>query len=107
MPVAYPPPPFRGALLRRAAGLWLLLRLGIVGLGLMLELAPLAELVWLTAPAAGFLTLFAAWLTMFDARRRGEVLFLTDLGVPAAVLAIVAMVPPALGELLVRGLGMV
>jgi hypothetical protein len=97
-----PPPPFRGALLRRAAGLWLLLRAGIVVLGSLLDLAPPAQLVFLTAPAAGFLVLLVIWLTLFDARRRGEVLFLADLGVAPDALVLLALAPPLVAELVLR-----
>ena len=103
--LVFPPPPFRAALLRRAAGLWLLLRVGVVVIGLLTGLAPLHDLIVFTAPAAGFMALLAAWLTMFDARRRGEALFLADLGVSPGVLVLVALAPPVGGEALVRLLG--
>lgn len=95
------PSRFRNALLRRAAGLWLLLRVAIVTVGLLVEV-PLPELVVLTVPAAGSVVLLAAWLTMFDARRRGENLWLADLGVGPASLLAIALAPPLLGELGVR-----
>jgi hypothetical protein len=101
-PVTLPPPPFRGTLLRRAAGLWLLLRAGIVAVGLLLNLAPLDQLVFLTAAAAGFVVLLAAWLTMFDARRRGETLWLANLGVGPGVLLLMVLVPPIAAELGMR-----
>jgi len=103
--LVFPPPPFRAVLLRRAAGLWLLLRAGVVVVGLLAGLAPLPDLIVFTAPAAGFMALLAAWLTMFDARRRGEALFLADLGVSPGVLVLVALAPPVGGEAIVGLLG--
>jgi hypothetical protein len=103
----FPPPPFRAALLRRAAGLWLLLRAAVLVVGLLVGLAPLRDLIFFSAPAAGFVALLAAWLTMFDARRRREPLFLADLGVSPGLLAVLALVPPIVGEGIVRLLGSV
>jgi hypothetical protein len=79
-----------------------LLRAGVVVIGVLVSLAPLHDLIVLTTPAAGFMALLAAWLTLFDARRRGEALFLADLGVPSGVLVLVALGPPAAGEAIVR-----
>jgi hypothetical protein len=95
------PSRFRNALLRRSAGLWLLLRVAIVTIGLLVEV-PLPELVFLTVPAAGFVGLLVAWLTLFDARRRGETLWLADLGVAPAALLAIALAPPLVAELGVR-----
>jgi hypothetical protein len=92
------PPPFRLALLRRAAVLWLVIRLAIIVVGTLAQ-APIRELVFPTLGAAGFLVLLTAWLTMFDARRRGEALFLADLGVPHRALLAAALAPPLLSEL--------
>jgi hypothetical protein len=91
------PPPFRLVLLRRAAVLWLVIRLGIVVVGTLAQV-PIRELVFPTPGAAGFLVLLTAWLTMFDARRRGEALFLADLGVPPRALLAAALLPPLLSE---------
>lgn len=92
-------------MLRRGAGLWLLLRLGILALGFLLDVAPVRELVFLTAPAAALVAGLATWMTLFDARRRGESLYLADLGVPARGVTLLAAAAPVAGELLVRTLG--
>ena len=85
--------------------MWLLLRVGVLVVGLLVGLAPLRDLIFFTAPAGGFVALLAAWLTMFDARRRGESLFLADLGVSPGVLVMVALGPPVVGEAVVGLLG--
>jgi len=82
-----------------------LLRVGVLVVGLLVGLAPLRDLIFFTAPAGGFVALLAAWLTMFDARRRGESLFLADLGVSPGVLVMVALGPPVVGEAVVGLLG--
>jgi hypothetical protein len=46
--------------------------------------------------------LLVAWLTLFDARRRGETLWLADLGVAPASLLAIALAPPLVAELGVR-----
>jgi hypothetical protein len=104
-PVVFPPPPFQAALLRRAAGLWLLLRAAVVVVGMLAGAGPIHDLIFLAPPAAGSVALLAAWLTMFDARLRGEALFLADLGVPPGVLVLVALAPPVVGEMLVGAVG--
>jgi hypothetical protein len=99
------PPPFGLALLRRAAVLWLVIRLAILVVGTLAQ-APVRELVFPALGAAGFLVLLTAWLTMFDARRRGEILFLADLGVPTGAVLAAALVPPLLSEAVMRLAGL-
>lgn len=74
-------------------------------IGVLLDLAPARELIFLTAPAGLFAVALTAWLVMFDARRRGEALFLADLGVSDGGLVLLASAPPLLAELVMRGVG--
>jgi hypothetical protein len=99
------PPLFRALLLRRAIGVWVILRLVVLVVGILIN-TPVREVVFLTAPAAAMLTLLTAWLVLFDARRRGEALFLANLAVPTSTLLGVAALPPLGGELAVRALGL-
>jgi hypothetical protein len=81
-----------------------LLRIAVLVVGVLAQV-PVHDLVYLAPSASGLVVLLVVWLTMFDARRLGEVLFLADLGVSPGVLAVVALTPPALGELAVTLVG--
>lgn len=87
-----PPRPFRALLLRRAALLWLLIRLTLLFFGGLdyLRLAP---------PASVAVVGLATWLTLMDAARRHEIVLLANLGVDRAGFLSVSALPPLLLEL--------
>jgi hypothetical protein len=99
-----PPSPFRGILLRRAATLWLIVRLGIAFFLLIYEQplgAPPAvsasDLDLGVATSLG-ITALVAGLVLLDALRRRETILLANLGAGSAHILLLAAVPPLLGE---------
>lgn len=59
-----------------------------------------STLVW---QQAAFLIALSAVLVLHDARRRGEAVFLANLGVGWRALLLIAFLPPMIGEFVVDG----
>lgn len=86
-----PPRPFRALLLRRAALLWLLIRLTLLFFGGLDYLHP-------ALPTSVAVIGLTTWLTLMDAARRHETLLLANLGVDRAGLVSTGVLPPLLLE---------
>ena len=82
--------PFTRALLLRGLAAWFAVR----------ALAASAGLLEMNLLQAAFVTALAGVLVLLDAARRGEDLFLANLGIPLAALVAVGALPALLGELL-------
>jgi len=98
--LAFPPAPFRGMLLRRAAVLWLLGRLCILMFGAGTR--EFADVIRLTLPASALLIGLVTGLSMLDARRRHELVLLANLGIARRWIVMTALLPPALLEAATR-----
>jgi hypothetical protein len=87
-----PPAPFRARLFRRAAVLWLLIRLTLLFFGGL-------DYLRLMPPTAIAVVILATWFTLLDAARRRETVLLGNLGISRMGLAGPSAVAPVLLEL--------
>lgn len=86
-----PPRPFGAILARRAAVLWLLVRLTLLLFGGLEYLHP-------ALPTSVAVVLLASWLTLLDAARRHETVLLANLGIGRPGLFAAVGAPPLLLE---------
>lgn len=97
---AYPDRKFSQVIIVRASVLWLLLRMVAAGTGALGGAGAIEAL----SPATGvYVIVLSCALTLFEAHRSGEELFLADLGVPVTVVGSLALLPPLLFELALDG----
>lgn len=101
---ALPVRPFTGALLVRAAALWMLVRvvfaLGAAGLNQSLSHPELSDATDLALVTVVGIIVLTATLGLIDVRRRREHVLLANLGVGQAALGTLMLVPPVLLEVL-------
>ncbi len=90
----------------RAITIWAGLKLIVTGGGAALQASVTEQPITFTdalplaPPAAVALVGLVAGLALLDSKRRNEILFLANVGVPFSTLAFLAALPPAVIELL-------
>ena len=89
------------ALLRRAIVVWAVLRAAFAVLSLMLADVFGPPSLDLALPASALVIALTAMLCVLDARRRREIVWLQNLGVPPAAVGALAAIPPTVAELAV------
>ena len=102
--MALPPRSFARAILLRAVVIWIGMKLVVTsaaaaGAAARGEVLGFRETLSLAPSAALLLAAFVAGLTLMDARRRNELLFLANLGVSRSVIASLAAIPAVAFEI--------
>lgn len=93
---ALPVRPFAGALILRAATLWVLLRLSFA----LLDYRLAYRLTWPSLVTVFGIIVLTAVLGLIDVRRRREHILLANLGVGQAALTALMLIPPVVFEVL-------